>query len=409
MKIKYYLGVALAGLIAGCGSNAQTNQKVDDGFIIQLRNPMVKNRNEMVVLSDPNLFVNSLAPGAVTIKSNAAELVDVDGDSKADRLIMNLDLSAEASLSMAWPTDIEREVMPVKKTQAEISHKVGGEWQGRKYIGGEFLNVDYLRVPDEHTDHSYFIRYEGPGLENDLIGYRFYLDWRNAMDIFGKRVDTLVLQVVGQDGFDSYHENAPWGMDILKAGKSLGIGAIGQYIDGKVEHFKQTDSVTCEIVADGLLSAAVETKYYGWQTSNKTCNLTSLMTIEVGDRSVCHQLTFDHPIEDFCTGIVKHDSATSFTSLVGSSGWAYLATYGKQSLSNDKLGLAIFYNTKDVSEVLDSSYDHLIVFKPVDTLSYYLLGAWEQEENGVGSMEEFQQYLDDKLVRLNQPIEITIN
>lgn len=409
MKINDYLGIALAGLLVGCGSNAQTNQNGAEGLAIQLSNPMAKNRNETVVIADPSLFVNPLAPGAITIKNNEAELVDTDGDRKADRLIMNLDLSAETALSMAWPEDIVRVTAPVKKAQAEISHKVGGEWKDRKYVGGEFQNVDHLRVPAAHTDHSYFIRYEGPGLENDLIGYRYYLDWRNAMDIYGKRVDTLVLQTVGQDGFDSYHEDAPWGLDILKAGKSLGIGSIGQYINGKVEHFKQTDSVTCAIAENGLLSAAVETKYYGWQTSNKTCDLTSLMTIEAGDRAVNHQLTFGEPIEDFCTGIVKHDSATSFASLVGSSGWAYLATYGKQSLADDKLGMAIFYNAQDVEEVLDSSYDHLIVFKPTDQLHYYLLGAWEQEKDGIGSLEEFQQYLDDKLARLNQPIAVAIN
>jgi hypothetical protein len=74
-----------------------------------------------------------------------------------------------------------------KRTQAEISVKTGGHFENRKYIGGDFENVNYLRVPDEHTDHSYYIRYEGPGWESDLVGYRFYLDWRNATDVFGKK------------------------------------------------------------------------------------------------------------------------------------------------------------------------------------------------------------------------------
>jgi len=69
-------------------------------------------------------------------------------------------------------------------TYAEISIKEGGEWQGREYEGGEFKNVDTLTVPENHTDHSWFIRYEGPGWENKQVGYRLYLDWRNAIDIF---------------------------------------------------------------------------------------------------------------------------------------------------------------------------------------------------------------------------------
>ena len=107
------------------------------------------------------------------------------------------------------------------QTYAELSRKTGGSWEGREYMDGEFENVDSLDVPKEHTDHSWYIRYEGPGWENKQVGYRLYLDWRNAIDIFGKKVDTMVLSKVGQDGFDSYHENADWGQDILKAGKSM--------------------------------------------------------------------------------------------------------------------------------------------------------------------------------------------
>ena len=98
----------------------------------------------------------------------------------------------------------------VKRTLAEISHKVNGNWEENKYIGGEWQNVSILKVPQEHTDHSEYIRYEGPGWESDKVGYRFYLDWRNAVDIFGKKTNDMVLQEVGLDGFSSYHEPADW-------------------------------------------------------------------------------------------------------------------------------------------------------------------------------------------------------
>ena len=100
------------------------------------------------------------------------------------------------------------------KTYAELSIKEGGHWEGREYIDGTFKNVTELKVPAEHTDHSWFIRYEGPGWESSKVGYRMYLDWRNAIDIFGKVTDTMVLSKVGLDGFDSYHEKQSWGQDI---------------------------------------------------------------------------------------------------------------------------------------------------------------------------------------------------
>lgn len=409
IKYNNYLWVAGLALVAGCGSNAQTNQTTESALTIKIENPLAANRAETVKLTDNRLFTEPLAPQAIKLLEYDGELIDTDQDGQADQLVAQVALAAQSALTFNWPNDLKLGQTLTKKVQAEISPKVGGEWVDRKYVGGDFQNVDFVRVPDPHTDHSYYIRYEGPGIENDLVAYRYYLDWRNAMDIFGKKVDTLVLQGIGLDGFDSYHESAPWGMDILKAGRSLGIGSIGQYIDGKVEHFQQTDSVTCRIKENNNLTASIETSYFGWKTSDKTANLISNLSTVAGDRALNHTITFEDPIEDFCTGIVKHDAATSFASLVGSSGWAYIATYGQQSLADDNLGMAIFYNTKDVDEVMDSDYDHLIVFKPAKQVSYYLLGAWEQERSGVGSLEEFQKYLNTKLDELNNPIQITVN
>src|SRR5690606_16453599 len=67
------------------------------------------------------------------------------------------------------PTSSENQVEQVAETPksegmsyAEISVKEGGKWVDRKYEGGgAFKNVNQLDVPKEHTDHSYYIRYEG--------------------------------------------------------------------------------------------------------------------------------------------------------------------------------------------------------------------------------------------------------
>ena len=114
-------------------------------------------------------------------------------------VLLLVDLEAHAQKEIQIIPLEEGETAPsfTKRTQAEISHKVNGNWKEREYIGGEFQNVDKLPVPPEHTDHSWFIRYEGPGWESDKVGYRLYLDWRNATDIFGKKTDDLVLQGVG--------------------------------------------------------------------------------------------------------------------------------------------------------------------------------------------------------------------
>ena len=134
------------------------------------------------------------------------------------------------------------------KTYAEISSKTDGTWNGKKYVGGTvFRNTEVLTLDPRHTDHSFDIRYEGPGWESNKIGYRLYLDWRNAIDIFGKKTESIVLPKVGQDNFDSYHKITAWGGDVLHNGKALGIGGIGRYVAGNVLHFNDVASTVAKV------------------------------------------------------------------------------------------------------------------------------------------------------------------
>lgn len=294
------------------------------------------------------------------------------------------------------------------KTYAEISIAQGGTWidgpRGHKeYDGGtSFKNINSLQVPKEHTDHSWFIRYEGPGWENNQIGYRIYLDWRNAIDIYGKKVDSLVLPYVGQDGFDSYHEPSDWGLDILKAGKSMGIGGYGRLVNDTIAHFHNVKNTHAK-VENEKTNSSVTISYEGWNTDDATIDLKSKLTIFQQDRYTKAELTPSKEITGISTGIVKFKNIP----LIKKEGskWAYIATYGNQTLVNDtdKLGMALFYNLDEVSLQKEGPHDHLVVFKPSNkTLTYYFLGAWEQELNGIKTEEAFIADLNTKLETLNK-------
>ena len=210
--------------------------------------------------------------------------------------------------------DQKSEMKSASKSYAELSIAQGGKWidgpRGHnEYDGGtSFKNVDSLQVPKEHTDHSWFIRYEGPGWENSQIGYRLYLDWRNAIDIFGKRVDTLVLPYVGQDGFDSYHEPSPWGQDILKAGKSMGIGGYGRMVADTVAHFRNVKNTFASVKnLDGF--STIDISYEDWKTGDESINLHTQLTMYPNDRFTKAELTPSKAITGICTGIVNHGVA----------------------------------------------------------------------------------------------------
>ncbi len=289
-----------------------------------------------------------------------------------------------------------------KRAYAELSVAEGGKWADRKYEGGNsFKNVDELWVPSSHTDHSYYVRYEGPGWESDKVGYRLYLDWRNAIDIFGKTTDQIVLDQVGQDGFDSYHEMSDWGMDILKVGKSLGIGSYGRLADGKVHHFKEVDS-TYASVQNGSDVSAVNINYYGWKTDEVYMDLSVDLSIESGKRLTKAELKPSDSVSGLVTGIVKFDDVKPITSKSEEGEWSYLATFGEQTLVPDKLGLAVFYQKSQIAGMENGEFDHLIVFKPTtEQITYYFAGAWEKEKDGLTTEQNFLAYLDDTLDQLN--------
>jgi hypothetical protein len=310
-----------------------------------------------------------------------------------------------AILFFAGLTAINAQKYDIKtnKTYAEISAKTDGKWEGRKYKGGTvFKNVDRLKLAPEHTDHSFDIRYEGPGWENNRIGYRLYLDWRNAIDIFGKKTSENILPLVGQDGFDSYHNMSDWGADILKAGKGIGIGSIDRYLNSEKLHFREVDS-TIATVANKSNESTVKVNYYGWKTASDKIDFISELTIKPDQLYTQHTIKASQAIQGICTGIVKTKTGELLKKESKNKKWAYLATYGEQSLVPDKLGMAIFYEISTIENIADTDLDYLLVFKPTTkAVTFYLLGAWEQEVNGIKTKEEFAQYLDKQLEVLNK-------
>ncbi len=299
-----------------------------------------------------------------------------------------------------------------QRAHAELSHKVGGEWKGREYIGGAFQNIDSLRVPGEHKDHSWYLRYEGPGWESDLVGYRLYLDQRNAVDVFGKTTHDMVLAGVGQDGFDSYHQRQPWGMDIMKVGKSLGLGSIGMWVDSSAVRVEHTDSVTSAIQADGPIYSSIRNRYYGWKTKYDTVNLVSRLGIFAGQRFTVNTLEFNRPLRGkFCTGVVKDAAARVFQSPGSDSTMGFVATWGKQSLARDQLGLVVFFEHKYFAAFRQDQYSHIVEIRPdaANVAVVWFAAAWEQEPGGIKEESDFISYLEKTARELAQPVVVSLH
>lgn len=404
-SILEWVGIILLFSINGCGKSSVN---------VHIRNETGLERKDETITIPINKLPKGAESGIFSVLAGEKELpnqtIDSNIDGKPDDLVFVVDLAANESKNLTIAKSSGQRAAFPHRTQAELSQKFGGEWKDHMYTGGDFRNVNFVRVPDEHTDHSTFFRYEGPGWESDKVGYRFYLDWRNAADIFGKKTHRMVLQDVGLDGFDSYHVMADWGMDILQVGESLGMGSIGMWQEEKVYRVSKTDSVTCKIVANGPVYSQIRTRYFGWQVGDEKYDLSSNLSITAGSRMTKHELNVDGNVANLCTGLVKHQQAALLLSEANSGGWRYLANYGKQTLADDNLGMAVLFHESNLIRITEDAMSHIVVLKPQnEKLSYYFLAAWEKEPDGITNKEEFIDYLKSEIVKLNNPTVVTVN
>ena len=296
------------------------------------------------------------------------------------------------------------------KTQAYLGIKEGGEWKwvtkasGKEqweYQGGEFKPVKQLKVDEKHTDHSFDIQMEGPAWESDKIGYRLYLDWRNAIDIFGKKTDKMVLNRVGLDGFDSYHEMQDWGVDVLNVGSSLGMASLGFWNGEKAVRVEKTDSIFCS-VENGKNNSTVNVDYYGWAINNTKTNVFTTLEIEGGSYLTKYSIQLSNELPNLATGIVVLPNAEKvhFDNL--KTGWGCLATFGRQTLQNDLMGMCIFYKKDQLIQETTDGRSYVLVLKPENKkLTYYFGAAWQEDASGVKSDDDFKALLEKQVRFIN--------
>lgn len=305
-----------------------------------------------------------------------------------------------------------------KRTYAEVAMQVGAELTDGKYLGGKFQTFDRLRVPDGHTDHNALFKYEGPGWESDKIGYRMYIDWRNRIDIFGKKTNELVLKDVGINDLDaeddSYHYMQDWGKDIFKVGSSFGIGSFGMMNEDEIVMVSERDSLFVTIDQNGPLKSEVKVDYFGWRVGEKKYDLTAAISITAGSRLSKVNLDAANDPDNFLTGLAKHPG-TEFTTMINEGEWSYISLYGVQTAADygqgdepmDKLGIAVIFNEKDLIEQFETDDSYVVKLAPSHgKVSYYFGAAWEQEPNGITNENDFETYLNNTVTQLNNPISI---
>jgi unsaturated rhamnogalacturonyl hydrolase len=375
---------------------------------VELSNPSEFARGDELTTLDLDA-VGVASDGEYRIESGGAELPsqpsDTDGDGSVDALVFVADFGPAERKTFELHAG-QASATP-QRTQAEVSVKQGGEWDGKLYKGGEFVNVDAVEPPSQYTDHSEYIRYEGPGIESDRIGYRVYLDWRNGFDIFGKTTNAMVLQGIGLDGYGSYHEPADWGLDILKVGDAVGIGGYGFWDGEQLIRVSETEGRAARIIENGPLTSTLEITYDAWKAGEYVSDLRALLSMNAGSRLVRVRLEASPDLPNLAIGLVKHPDAEVIAGDLEISGhaWTYVATWGPQALAEGDLGMVLLFRRNARKEQTEDEHNIVSVMQPGDgRLEYYFGAAWSEEPGGVTSREAFIEWLDREAERLTMSL-----
>ena len=409
------VGLFLVPFLASCSQG-----EINSAMSVEVKNSAEGGSGEQIVeISLPTQYAQW------TLKHNASEWVENSEGRSILLGAVSITPGSSETLELVPPEHFS-DVDVQDRAHAELSVRTGGEWQDAAYSadGFTFEDVTSFTSPPQLTDHSYFLRFEGPGWESDQIGYRLYLDWRNAIDVFVKTTDSVVLPNVGQDGYDSYHNLSSWGGDALKVGKSLGVGALGRLVEKEAQvskkassetpskqtvmHFQHVDNTHYQMVSNSKLRAEFDVIYQGWSSSEvkaDSIDITTRYRIDAFDPTTHINVTVSEPTKNIVAGLVAHDGMQVIKAEQGE--WGVVATWGEQSIlaDNDRLGLALFYRIDQVEKVFEGEHDHLVLFKPLTTLDYKILAVWPKRISDVQTAEHFKAYLVNKLkVYISPPV-----
>lgn len=280
-----------------------------------------------------------------------------------------------------------------KKTQALLlTQPFDYDNSDKNKITGDYIAQTRLEVPQNLAPQNKWVMFEGPVLENDLIAYRFYMDSRHRNDIYGKRVNNLVMDTVSWQ----YHDIMDWGSDILKVGDALGIGSPAiWYLDSLYTLSDCTEKIV-EITENGDTRSSIRTTFKGLKIKDQTIDLVQDWSIQAGLPWCEVQLKVINgnlPAGmSFATGIVKHlEDYVEQTS----NGFRYAFTWGKQSFHQENLGMGIIMSEDLQPEKMPNQLSHVYVFNNSgNAINYYFLAAWERDVIGIKDAAGFKKLIE---------------
>lgn len=422
---------ACALLQGACASNKSSINP--DGFF-SFENPSTADRvDELFILTREDLakrfpeIEQGLVPRLVDEHGQPvpSQRDDLDGDGTWDELAFLSDVESGASVRIDF-IFVEPQSMPnySPRTQVHLGARPSATEPVEPIAAASFNGNEIPAYQVYQTD--------GPSWENDLVGYRLYLDGRNTRDIFGKRTDELVLHGVGLSAegapVDNYHVLADWGRDIFECGNTLGAGSLAMLSGEELVRLGRTaaeaqdniETTSYRLINSGPVRGIFEVKYSGWHVGDETYDLRAIISIWPGSYAYQTQLW----LADFegerslVVGLANSNNSQPVTTETYGTDYAGVLIHDKQTYFKEYyLGTALLVPEdnlvkwgeapKNGDGIVSTSYAVLRATSE-EPITYWVYAGWELQDNRFLDSDYFGKMVGESVARLGAPIQINI-
>jgi hypothetical protein len=393
-------------------------------FDIKIINPNSFNvTNQVVVVKRNELerITGELKPSDFIAVHSAfhklpSQFDDVDSDGSWDELAFIVSMDANEEKSINFHVINESEIPKFKSLTAihfgvKPSKTKPASPVAKYVLYGKSLPWNWEYYP---------FQMDGPAWENDKVGFRIYLDGRNAKDIFAKRIAEISLENVGLDTLgnpvDNYHVLADWGRDVLQVGNSLGAGGLALLENDSLYRLgiirgaakDVVDSTVFRLINNGPVRGIFKLSYYGWKVKDKKYNLEEVISIHPGEYCYHSSVQFvnNKTTNIVVVGMVNIDNDKALQ-VIEPDNELVLLTHDKQTYNKEYyLGMALAVEKKQVlnySQVTDSgdgivsSYYISAKILPGEKLNYSFYACCEIVDPRFADSEYFKNFISKKI------------
>ena len=426
-----WLALTGSGLLAACLS---APNEIRTYTPIQLSNPVAVVRdNEPIIipLSEvksryPNFDVNDFSVNLMASNWNPreydpmlatdpppvipAQLFDTNRDGQPDALLVVCDVGPHERriLSVCTPrfSKLSKAIGPHEGGGLyvrENTHREGGKLKSE----GAYAPAAVAVLDPGHTRGDDLYQCGGPVFETDANAWRLLFDARLCLDVIGKKQRGLVMASSTKEPLDL--AKTGWGGSLFGEPEQVGAGALGYSENGTFVPMAGFDSVAYRMVNDGTAAKEIELTISGAKLGHESYELRWRITHYAGNRYLRHDVNVSrggHHLAFALTATGTRKEAPS-----GHVGWTRASTWGSTGLAagvGGQLGMGVLASGRVVNGFVKNPQDVIGLEFDVNArnISFYTVAAWDQEPQGLRSVDDFTKAIDDLAAGLNDPIQV---